>query len=65
VRFKNLSINVSSPHLNSIKTSSGSIFTVVNTVMENSLEIEAEAGSIVKGKFDIKQAAAVSIQDLF
>lgn len=61
VRFKNLSINVSSPHLNSIKTSSGSIFTVVNTVMENSLEIEAEAGSIVKGKFDIKQAAAVNV----
>ncbi|WP_185288467.1 DUF4252 domain-containing protein [Chryseobacterium lactis] len=61
VRFKNLSINVSSPHLKGIKTSSGSIFTAVDTVTDNSLDIEAEAGSVVKGKFDIKQAAAVNV----
>lgn len=61
VRFKNLSINVSSPHLKGIKTSSGSIFTAVDTVMDNSLDIEAEAGSVIKGKFDIKQAAAVNV----
>jgi hypothetical protein len=33
----------------------------VDTVTDNSLDIEAEAGSVVKGKFDIKQAAAVNV----
>ncbi|MFZ4931938.1 DUF4252 domain-containing protein [Chryseobacterium sp. Mn2064] len=61
LRFKNLSVNVSSPNLQRIKTSSGSIFTAVNTISENSLEIEADSGSILKGKFDIKQATAVSV----
>ncbi|MGH1519604.1 DUF4252 domain-containing protein [Chryseobacterium sp. JK1] len=61
LRFKNLSVNVSSPSLQRIKTSSGSIFTAVNPISENSLEIEADSGSILKGKFDIKQATAVSV----
>ncbi|WP_312306149.1 DUF4252 domain-containing protein [Chryseobacterium sp.] len=61
LRFKNLNVNVSSPNLQRIKTSSGSIFTAVNPVSENSLEIEADSGSIIKGKFNIKQATAVSV----
>ncbi|WES95993.1 DUF2807 domain-containing protein [Chryseobacterium arthrosphaerae] len=61
VRFKNLSINVSSPHIYGIKTSSGSIFTVLDTVVENNMDIEAEAGSVIKGNFNIKQDAAVNV----
>ncbi|QUY58136.1 DUF4252 domain-containing protein [Chryseobacterium arthrosphaerae] len=61
VRFKNLSINVSSPHIYGVKTSSGSIFTVLDTVVENNMDIEAEAGSVIKGNFNIKQDAAVNV----
>ncbi|WP_343680222.1 DUF4252 domain-containing protein [Chryseobacterium arthrosphaerae] len=61
VRFKNLSINVSSPHIYGVKTSSGSIFTVLDTIVENNMDIEAEAGSVIKGNFNIKQDAAVNV----
>lgn len=61
VRFKNLSINVSSPHIYGVKTSSGSMFTVLDTVVENNMDIEAEAGSVIKGNFNIKQDAAVNV----
>lgn len=61
LRFKNLNVNVSSPNLNGIKTSSGSTFTAINPVEENNMLIEAESGSIVKGKFDIRNAASVNV----
>ncbi|SIS86769.1 protein of unknown function [Chryseobacterium ureilyticum] len=61
LRFKNLNVNVSSPHLNGIKTSSGSVFTAVNPIAENAVNIDAESGSIIKGKFNINQAANVVI----
>ncbi|PWN59116.1 DUF4252 domain-containing protein [Chryseobacterium viscerum] len=61
LRFKNLNVNVSAPNLQSIKTSSGSIFTAVNPVTENSMEIDAESGSIIKGTFNAKQAAAITV----
>lgn len=61
LRFKNLNVNVSSPNLNGIKTSSGSTFTAINSVEENNMLIEAESGSIVKGKFDIRNAASVNV----
>lgn len=61
LRFKNLNINVSAPNINSIRTSSGSVFTAVNPVTENSLAIEAESGSIIKGTFNVKEATAVEV----
>ncbi|UKB83576.1 DUF4252 domain-containing protein [Chryseobacterium sp. MEBOG06] len=61
LRFKNLNVNVSSPNLNGIKTSSGSTFTAINSVEENNMLIEAESGSIVKGKFDIRNAVSVTV----
>ncbi|WP_228455400.1 DUF4252 domain-containing protein [Chryseobacterium sp. Tr-659] len=61
LRFKNLNVNVSSPNLKRIQTSSGSIFTAVNPVTENSMEIEASSGSIIKGKFNIEQSVAASV----
>ncbi len=53
LKFKNISVNVSSPRLDNIKTSSGSTFTTINSVKENNLSIDASSGSIVKGKFNI------------
>lgn len=61
LRFKNLNVNVSAPNLHGIKTSSGSIFTAVDPVNENSMEIDAESGSIIKGAFNVRQAAAVVV----
>jgi hypothetical protein len=53
LKFKNISVNVSSPRMDNIKTSSGSTFTTINSVRENSLTIDASSGSVVKGKFHI------------
>jgi hypothetical protein len=53
LKFKNISVNVSSPRMDNIKTSSGSTFTTINSVRENNLSIDASSGSIVKGKFNI------------
>ncbi|WP_288447371.1 DUF4252 domain-containing protein [uncultured Chryseobacterium sp.] len=61
LRFKNLTVNVSAPNINAIKTSSGSIFTAVNPVKESSLTIEAESGSIIKGTFDVNQATSLAV----
>ncbi|THV62729.1 DUF4252 domain-containing protein [Chryseobacterium candidae] len=61
LRFKNLNVNVSAPNLQSIKTSSGSIFTAVNPVNENNMEIDAESGSVIKGTFNARQSAAVTV----
>ncbi|WP_343660033.1 DUF4252 domain-containing protein [Chryseobacterium sp.] len=61
LRFRNLNVNVSAPNLYGIKTSSGSVFTAVNPVTENSMEIDAGSGSIIKGTFNVRQAAAVAV----
>ncbi|SEH27001.1 DUF4252 domain-containing protein [Chryseobacterium culicis] len=61
LRFKNLTVNVSAPNINAIKTSSGSIFTAVNPVKESSLSIEAESGSIIKGTFNLNQATSLAV----
>jgi len=59
LKFKNISVNVSSPRMDNIKTSSGSTFTAVNTVKENNLIIDTSSGSVVKGKFNISNNTSV------
>lgn len=61
LRFKNLSVNVSSPRMNSIKTNSGSNFTVVNSIKENDISIDASSGSNIKGKFNISNTTSVEV----
>ncbi len=61
LKFKNLTVNVSSPKMNVIKTSSGATFTAINMVRENNLDIEATSGSIVKGKFNITENVNLAI----
>ncbi|ASK30879.1 hypothetical protein CEY12_12475 [Chryseobacterium sp. T16E-39] len=60
IRFKNLSVNVSSPRMRSIKASSGASFIAVNPVKENSMDIDASSGAAVKGKFNVSSTTDVS-----
>lgn len=60
VRFRNLSVNVSSPRMDNIKASSGANINVVNSIKENNLNIEVSSGANVKGDFKISNAVDVS-----
>jgi len=60
LRFKNLNVNVSSPRMGSIKTSSGATFSTVNSVQEDNLDVEASSGSVLKGKFMISNVTNIS-----
>ncbi|MBK1898249.1 DUF4252 domain-containing protein [Chryseobacterium paridis] len=60
LRFKNLSVNVSSPRMSSIKASSGANFTAVNPVKENSMDVDASSGATIKGKFNVSNTTDVS-----
>ena len=53
LRFKNLSVNVSSPKMERIKASSGSNFTTVNQITGKEMTLDASSGSAVIGKFQI------------
>ncbi|MDQ1097862.1 DUF4252 domain-containing protein [Chryseobacterium camelliae] len=59
LKFKNISVNVSSPRLNEIKTSSGASFATLNTIEEKDLVLDASSGSVIKGNFNISGAARV------
>ncbi|SDQ86326.1 protein of unknown function [Chryseobacterium soldanellicola] len=59
LKFKNISVNVSSPRMDNIKASSGATFTTINSVREDNLTIDASSGSVVKGKFAISNNARV------
>ncbi|UWX60242.1 DUF4252 domain-containing protein [Chryseobacterium oranimense] len=53
LKFKNLSVNISSPRMDNIKVSSGANFNVVNSIKENNLTIDVSSGANVKGDFRI------------
>ncbi|WP_294284803.1 DUF4252 domain-containing protein [uncultured Chryseobacterium sp.] len=59
LKFKNISVNVSSPRMNNIKASSGALFTAISPVRENNLSIDASSGAMVKGTFDVANNAKV------
>ncbi len=61
LRFKNLNVNVSAPHINEITTSTGAVFTAVNQVTEDNLKIGASSGGAIKGKFNVREVASVGI----
>ncbi|MGU3375497.1 DUF4252 domain-containing protein [Chryseobacterium sp. M5A1_1a] len=61
LRFKNLSVNVSSPRMDNITTSSGANLTVVNSIKENNMSIDASSGSNVTGDFIISKVTDVSV----
>jgi hypothetical protein len=53
LKFRNLSVNVSSPRMENIKASSGANFNVVNSINENDLVIDVSSGANVKGDFKV------------
>jgi len=59
LKFKNLSVNISSPRMDNIKASSGANFNVVNAIKENNLVIDASSGANVKGDFKISNTLDV------
>ncbi|ROI01003.1 DUF4252 domain-containing protein [Chryseobacterium sp. G0240] len=61
LRFKNLSVNVSSPRMDKISVSSGSNLTVVNSIQEKNMNIGASSGANLTGDFKIANAAEISI----
>lgn len=61
LKFKNLSVSVSSPRMENIQTTSGASFIVVNTIRENNLNVEASSGSNINGKFDVSDNMNVSV----
>ncbi len=61
LKFKNLSINVSSPRLDNIDVSSGSNLTVVNSIQEKNMRIDASSGSNITGDFKVANAATISV----
>jgi len=61
LKFKNISVNVSSPRIDNIKTSSGAIFNAVNTINENAVSVDLSSGSVVNGNFNISDNAKVEL----
>ncbi|QIY92065.1 DUF4252 domain-containing protein [Chryseobacterium gallinarum] len=61
LKFRNLSVNVSSPKMSSIDVSSGSNLTVVNAIQENNMSIDASSGANVTGDFKISGATDISV----
>lgn len=59
LKFKNLSVNVSSPRMDNIKASSGALFTAISPVRESNMSIDASSGAMVKGMFDVSNNARV------
>lgn len=61
LKFKNISVNVSSPKVGSIKTSSGAIFNAITDINENNLTVDVSSGSVVNGNFNISDNTEVSV----
>lgn len=61
IKFRNLSVNISSPRMDNIKVSSGANFSVVNSIKEGSISIDASSGANVKGDFNITNAVDIAV----
>lgn len=61
LKFKNISVNVSAPRIDNIKTSSGAIFNAVNNISEDALSVDLSSGSVVNGNFNINNTAKVEL----
>jgi hypothetical protein len=52
LKFKNISVNVSSPRIDNIKTSSGAVFNAINNINEKTVSVDLSSGSVVNGNFN-------------
>lgn len=61
LKFKNISVNVSSPRMDNVKTSSGAVFNSINNINEQNVKVDVSSGSVVNGSFNISVNADVSL----
>ncbi len=61
LKFKNLSVSVSSPRMENIQTTSGASFIVVNTIREDNINVEVSSGSNINGKFNVADNMNISV----
>lgn len=59
LKFKNLIVNISSPKMNQIKTSSGANFSIINNLNGVDVNIDASSGSLVRGKLNISKTSTI------
>ncbi len=52
LKFKNISVNVSAPRIDNIKTSSGAVFNAINNINEKTVSVDVSSGSVVNGNFN-------------
>lgn len=52
LKFKNISVNVSAPRIDNIKTSSGAIFNAITAINEKTVSVDLSSGSVVNGDFN-------------
>ncbi|WP_407401891.1 DUF4252 domain-containing protein [Chryseobacterium sp.] len=60
LRFKNLSINVSAPHLKNVKALSGAQLTIVDELSMDNFDLETSSGGSVVGKLKIRDALIIN-----
>ena len=61
VNFKKLLVTIEAPQLTSVKVSSGSFFTTVNTIAENNFTAEVSSGANLTADLNIKNKTKVDI----
>ncbi|WP_312902802.1 DUF4252 domain-containing protein [Chryseobacterium taichungense] len=61
LKFKNISVNVSAPRIDNIKTSSGAVFNAINNINENAVSVDLSSGSVINGNFNISNNAKVEV----
>lgn len=61
LKFKNISVNVSSPKIDNIRTSSGAIFNAVNNLSGKNFMVDVSSGAVVNGYFDATVSTDVSL----
>ncbi|WP_312078828.1 DUF4252 domain-containing protein [Chryseobacterium sp.] len=59
LNFKSLTVNVSSPKIEMIKTSSGAIFNAASDVNEDMMIVDASSGSVVNASFNVSNSCKV------
>lgn len=61
LKFKNMSVNVSAPKIETIKASSGAVFNAIDDLNEENIFVEISSGSVVNGNFNTSKSTNVKL----
>lgn len=61
LKFKNISVNVSAPNLEQIKTTSGAVFNSINAINETKMNVEVSSGAVVNADLNIKEQGSITV----